>query len=646
MPETYIGLKNTNYSPSSKIGQGGEGTVFEVMGSANLVLKIYSDPLVDEKIEKLIFMTSLLTDELQKFAAWPLDVVKDNKGNVCGLVMKKLEGYVPLHNLFSPMDRKKLFPDKGYNFLVHVARNLATAFFKIHEMGIVVGDVNEANILVNSTGMVSLIDCDSFQIKNGNRYYFCEVGIPRYTPPELLERGSFTNVIRTTNTDNFSLSTLIFQLLFLGRAPFTGINPNKQEIDEETAIKTREFAYSLQRTNKKLFPAKNSLEFTSLPAELIGLFHKSFEDYPIRPVASQWINELQTLSKELVQCGKSKIHFFPKKAGICPWCRFKSESNIMYFLDDSYLKAAPQLDNIDLFIQGFRLEPLVIKKLQESPVNTHLHANSIDEKFKKLKRTKKFIISILIVVFTLMTLISLGFLFVGVFAILVANKLSQKKLKEELNRRQFAYDSLNHSKQSVISQHNSLSQQKNYAQISNKIAGLIENFKDLPNEFAWTKKKTEEKHYQQKYNQYLQQFDIRNHTIPSFGAAKKLTIYNSGICNAADINKLRSIKIAGIGPKNIQILFDWQRHVGAGFVYTPDLNLLNSEINIASDALKNKRQKLEAQIKTEYNILLATKANVLSSASTFEQQYQSLLPQIQQAELELEAFKQFLKKGK
>lgn len=133
--------------------------------------------------------------------------------------MKKLVAFVPLHMLFSPMDRKKVFPDKGYNFLIHVARNLATAFHQVHQLGIIAGDVNEANVLVSKTGMVALIDCDSFQIKNGNRYHFCEVGIPRYTPPELLERGSFDQVVRTENTDSFSLATLIFQLLFLGRAP-------------------------------------------------------------------------------------------------------------------------------------------------------------------------------------------------------------------------------------------------------------------------------------------------------------------------------------------------------------------------------------------------------------------------------------------
>src|ERR1700679_91854 len=178
-PRAYNGIKNTQYTPGRKIGQGGEGTVFEVQENFSLVVKIYNEALNADKTEKLLYMASIANDDLTKFAAWPLDVVRDHNMKVCGFTMKKLVGFVPMHSLFSPMERKKLFPDRGYNFLVHVARNLATAFHKIHELGIVIGDVNEANILVNTNGLISLIDCDSFQVKNGNRYHFCEVGIPR-----------------------------------------------------------------------------------------------------------------------------------------------------------------------------------------------------------------------------------------------------------------------------------------------------------------------------------------------------------------------------------------------------------------------------------------------------------------------------------
>src|SRR5947208_1035462 len=191
----FIGKKGT-YTTTRLLGKGGEGTVYEISGQPDLVLKVYNDKLDAAKVRKLELMASFTHAKVKEYAAWPLDTVVDCKGNTVGFVMKKLVNYVPLHMLFSPMDRKKMFPDKGYNFLVHVAKNLASAFYSLHTAGLIIGYVNEGNVLVSNQGMIAFIDCDSFQVQDGNTYFYCEVGVPRYTPPELLEKSSFQNVIR------------------------------------------------------------------------------------------------------------------------------------------------------------------------------------------------------------------------------------------------------------------------------------------------------------------------------------------------------------------------------------------------------------------------------------------------------------------
>src|SRR6185437_4759592 len=131
------------------------------------------------------------------------------------------------------------------------------------------------NILISSSGLVAFIDCDSFQVKGSDKYFFCEVGVPRYTPPELLKERSFENITRTINTDGFSLAVLIFQLLFLGRHPFAGKNKLAADFDEETAIRKREFAYSLENKKKKLFPPTDSFSMSNLPDQVVGLFHRA-----------------------------------------------------------------------------------------------------------------------------------------------------------------------------------------------------------------------------------------------------------------------------------------------------------------------------------------------------------------------------------
>src|SRR4051812_29176461 len=117
---TFRGLHNEEYVTGRELGRGGEGTVYELQRHPGQVLKKYNEPLTRLQSDKLAHMVSMRSKEIEAYAAWPTDVVHDDRGAICGFVMKKLTGYMPLHMIFSPMDRKKLFPDKGYNFLVHV----------------------------------------------------------------------------------------------------------------------------------------------------------------------------------------------------------------------------------------------------------------------------------------------------------------------------------------------------------------------------------------------------------------------------------------------------------------------------------------------------------------------------------------------
>lgn len=643
----HTGLNGERYTAGRKLGQGGEGVVYEVRENVGLVIKIYNHDLTQERIEKLTYMASISSTELNKFAAWPLDVVRNEKGKTCGFIMRKLVAFVPLHMLFSPMERKKLFADKGYNYLVHVARNLAMAFYKIHQMGIIIGDVNEANILVNPSGMVAMIDCDSFQVKNGKRYHFCEVGVPRYTPPELLEKGSFTNVVRTVNTDAFSLATLIFQMLFLGRAPFTGINQTKDDFDEEKAIRTKEFAYSLKRINKRLMPAKHSLSLKKFPADISKLFHKAFEEESNRPTPKDWVIALDAMDKQLVQCNSFKVHYYPQTMQECPWCRFNAEEGIVFFLDETHLAPISTLTDIGRFVNGYKPEKLHVKKLSENYAIASLTAAPIDKKFYNLKK-KSWIMYVTIALLTVIASLLIGWVFIlgGLIAIMLSNLFfpTQLKLKEELTIRQKKFDSLKTRFKSIIKQHGKSAEVDKYNKTAARIDNLIKTFKYLPAEFATQKKRIEEKHFNAKYKYHLFQFEISQHKIPAFGEAKKRLLFDNGIRNAADIGKLNSRKVNGIGPKNIQTLLDWQKKVGANFNYQPDLESINKEISTAANQIDQKRQQLEGEIRTEYKNLQVIKAGIQASVKTVEHQYLDAARKLYQAKLDLEAFKDLMRK--
>ena len=231
-------------------------------------------------------------------------------------------------------------------------------------------------------------------------------------------------------------------------------------------------------------------------------------------------------------------------------------------------------------------------------------------------------------------------IFVGIF-----NSISptERKLKEELNRRKIIYESTKANFENLVKQHNNPLDLSKYNAGANKMTSLINDFKGLPNEFETKKKKVEETDYNLQYENYLKRFDIRNFGIPSFGPAKKQLIYTNGIRTAADINKLNRIKITGIGPANIHILQTWQRQMGTGFSYVPNYTYLNQEISSIGRAISEKKQKLEIDIKDEHKTLHYLKANILSSVMALKGQYDALGSQLNQQEIDYTGFKTFAK---
>jgi DNA-binding helix-hairpin-helix protein with protein kinase domain len=623
-----------NYSADTQLGVGGEGTVYTISDHNDLVLKIYKELPNTTKVRKLMLMTSMVNNRLDQYTAWVKDVVCDEQNRTCGFVMKKLTDYVPLHMLFNPMDRKKLFPDKGYNFLVHVAKNLATAFYACHSCSLVIGDVNEGNILVNEQGMIRFIDCDSFQLKDVDAYHYCEVGVPRYTPPELLDAKSFANIIRTVNTDSFSLAVLIFQLLFLGRHPYAGKNFTDADIEEELAIRNHWFAYSLRNRSNKLAPPADTFDFKSLTPGLIEVFHEAFETIERRPTPEKIIMELDGYLKELKGCSKSKIHSYPSKLNHCPWCNFEKK-NIFYFLDENYLKSVESLSDIEQFVNGFRVEKINIDKVEIPNVYpTQLIPYPVDLKYKNFKWYNWCAIGGSILAGILLYPLSGWFVVVGVITSLFITKVLPWKSATIAERLRYENElkDVKLKLDSAVKEHNFQKLQA-YFNSSTNLEKLVTNYRRLPDQLNIKKKETEERIYHDQLHAFLFRFDIRNHEIQSFGATRKLALHTAGIRNASEISKLNQIKVAGVGPKFEQILFSWQRKVSSNFVYHPDQSLISREFNLIVQEIKQTKFHLENEIKKEYRLLQTHKLNITIRSNQLKKNIEILTRQYFQAQV-------------
>ena len=226
----------------ARLGQGGEGAIYELEGRPGVVAKIFHQPLPEQRAEKIRAMVASRTPALERLTAWPIELLSLPGGRPIGVKMPRVVGHRDIHQLYSPKSRRTAFPRADWRFLVRVSANVARAFATVHAEGAVIADVNHGGILVGADARVRLIDCDSFQITAGGRCFPCDVGTPTFTPPELQDRN-LTGVIRSENHDNFGLAVMIFLVLFMGRHPFAGRYLGEGDMPIEQAIKEHRFAY-------------------------------------------------------------------------------------------------------------------------------------------------------------------------------------------------------------------------------------------------------------------------------------------------------------------------------------------------------------------------------------------------------------------
>lgn len=323
----------------ARIGRGGEGEVRALDDGSNRAIKIYHSP--DREHEaKVGAMVAAQLGRLCPNVAFPQAEVRYGDGRFAGFTMDRVSGHEPIHELTGTGSRRQYFPDANWRFLVHVALNLAKIVTRVHQSDVVIGDINSAGFLVSGQGEVTLIDADSFQIR-GHR---CRVGMPDYTAPEI-QGQHFGDIDRTKDHDAFGLSVMIFQILALGRHPFSGVLRGRA-LPIEMAIKQGRFAFSEMR-RAGLDPPPNTLRLTDLPRGICLAFERAFAlRIGARPTAAHWVGELSRLLAGLTPCTANANHHVTSATGLCPWCPIERATGKTLFLagGTSSLPRAPYVE--------------------------------------------------------------------------------------------------------------------------------------------------------------------------------------------------------------------------------------------------------------------------------------------------------------
>ena len=309
------------------IAKGGEGEIYAVQNQPDFVIKLYLPNHLSGKEEKIQKMIPLCQNNLRKFAALPIESLYDSGNNFVGFLMDFVKAE-KLPYVYWQKERNEVFPKARWNFLIRVASNVARAVNAMHQHGFVVGDINESNLLVFSDkknyGTVKFIDCDSFQFQSSGQRFVCNVGKPPYIAPEL--QGSNLNIWRESNQDNFSLAVLIFQLLFLGRHPFSGIPAGDKHFTIEQSIKEHRFAFGVDSKTRGYLPPPYTTHLEETSNSIEQLFRRAFLQDKTRPTAKDWVDTLDLLERNLTVCEENNGHYYPNSLSKCPWCRIENES--------------------------------------------------------------------------------------------------------------------------------------------------------------------------------------------------------------------------------------------------------------------------------------------------------------------------------
>ena len=337
---TYHGNKGL-YHEANRLGSGGEGTVYSISGNPNSVLKIYHPAkLTSElrrKVELMLSIRSRFDNRVLSSLAWPTDIVNDDKGNFAGLVMPKVVGD-PINECYRANDFSV-----NYEQRICIAKNLCVAVDAVHSAKQTIGDFNPNNIIVNKkTGAVTLVDTDSFHLKNDRGVLFpCTVGLGTYVAPELqgMNLGASYLKTYTQETDRFSLAIHIFCLLMNGAHPFASrqspINTRSGKSSvvlppTESLIKNGQSPH-FSRKRSGTLPPPYCPDIKMLPSNIRGLFERAFDsghqNPAMRPSAEEWYDELSVVQRKTRKCLKDNTHIYPDHVKKCPWCEILGPSS-------------------------------------------------------------------------------------------------------------------------------------------------------------------------------------------------------------------------------------------------------------------------------------------------------------------------------
>ena len=305
-------------TPDKELGKGGQARVYKIStrGYEEYCLKIFIRVADAKKnYERLAYMIQHPPKNIMGSSnfriCWPTAFAYDENKNFIGYVMplafpksrdlKILEVYNA--KPISQQAKYKKYPDwfdkfeldtnEGLKNRMKMLCNWAIAIHALHETHkYVIVDLKPENVMATSSGKISIVDTDSFQISENNKILYPGAA---YTPPYFPPEGKAlqaNNIPFSISCDLFAAAVCFYKIL-TGVHPYGGTikkYPYDKLETEEEFIGAGLFAYG-DKKQYLSFPSGFNLHqnYNNLSSTIQHLFVRAFGSNPnIRPSMEEW----------------------------------------------------------------------------------------------------------------------------------------------------------------------------------------------------------------------------------------------------------------------------------------------------------------------------------------------------------------------
>jgi hypothetical protein len=255
------------------LGEGGEARVYR-HPSLDLALKIFHDDatvpakLVQLRAEKLARFPKGLPPNV----AAPVEILVDKKGKLVGYAMQRIDSASDIAILANKKSRAGFTNSDVLGLFCALVETVDA----LHAQGVVVGDMNDGNVLVVRSGgqtaaprspsSVFVIDADSMQVGG----LPCPVAHERFLDPRLYGKNLLDGPCFDALSDAYALRVLLFQSLLCVH-PYGGVHPSLP-----TLLRRAEAGHSLLRGDVAL--PRAAIVPDTLPDDLLHDFARCFDD--------------------------------------------------------------------------------------------------------------------------------------------------------------------------------------------------------------------------------------------------------------------------------------------------------------------------------------------------------------------------------